>query len=166
MSDTISNFDDLVDSRDVISRIEELESDRQSLVDMIAEAEEELVDAVDDTSVIADFEPNIVDKLKEEIEESRKELEEWDESDDAEELEILKSLAEEASYSPDWAYGKTLIRDSYFEEYAQQLAEDIGAINREASWPNDCIDWSQAAEELQQDYSSVDFDGETYWIRS
>ena len=28
------------------------------------------------------------------------------------------------------------------------------------------IDWAQAAHELQMDYTSVDFDGVTYWIRS
>jgi hypothetical protein len=28
-----------------------------------------------------------------------------------------------------------------------------------------CIDWDQAARELQVDYFDVDFDGVTYWIR-
>ena len=32
-------------------------------------------------------------------------------------------------------------------------------------WPNTCIDWDQAAGELKMDYSAVDFDGVTYWIR-
>ena len=59
-----------------------------------------------------------------------------------------------------------LIADSYFTEYAQQLAEDIGAINPNASWPNNCIDWEHAARELQYDYSAVDIDGDRYWIRS
>jgi hypothetical protein len=58
-----------------------------------------------------------------------------------------------------------MIRDSYFKEYAQEFAEDIGAINKNASWPNTCIDWDQAARELQMDYTSVNFDGVTYWIR-
>jgi hypothetical protein len=46
-----------------------------------------------------------------------------------------------------------------------QLAEDIGAINGDATWPNNCIDWDQAAKELRMDYTAVDFDGITYWIR-
>ena len=62
--------------------------------------------------------------------------------------------------------GASLIRDSYFKEYAEELADDIGAINKDASWPNDCIDWDQAARELQMDYSSVDFGGVEYWVRS
>jgi hypothetical protein len=79
----------------------------------------------------------------------------------------LVALAEEAEgYASDWADGAAvLIRDSYFETYAQELADDIGAINSDASWPNDCIDWERAARELQMDYTAVDFDGVTYWIR-
>ena len=36
----------------------------------------------------------------------------------------------------------------------------------ESLWPYSCIDWEQAAEELQQDYMSVEFDGVTYWMRA
>lgn len=125
MANTIDNSMDVIDSRDVIARIEELES-------------------------------------------------EWcpsDESDgtdnqEREELAALVALADEASgCAADWQYGETLIRDSYFKDYAQELAEDIGAIDSNASWPNTCIDWDQAARELQMDYTAVDFDGVTYWIR-
>jgi hypothetical protein len=74
--------------------------------------------------------------------------------DDLIELEILTKLAEDAEgYCSDWEYGEVLIRDSYFEDYARELAELA------------CIDWEQAAKELQYDYTSVDFDGVTYWLR-
>lgn len=82
------------------------------------------------------------------------------------ELKALQALAEEGEGSPDWKHGETLIRDSYFEEYAEELANDIGAVNSKASWPNNCIDWEKAADELKQDYFSVDFDGIDYWIRA
>jgi len=85
---------------------------------------------------------------------------------DSVELAALKALAEEASGTPDWKYGDILIRDSYFREYAKQLAEDCGMVDANASWPNTCIDWERAARELQYDYTSVDFDGVTYWVRS
>src|SRR5689334_22116322 len=86
--------------------------------------------------------------------------------DEAAELKALQSLAEEAEgYAADWKHGETLIRDSYFKTYAQELADDIGAIDANASWPMSCIDWDQAARELQMDYTSVDFDGVTYWVR-
>ena len=88
-------------------------------------------------------------------------------SDEREELTALVALAEEASgYAEDWRYGATLIRDSYFEEYARELAEDIGALgNKDIPWPANHIDWEAACDELKQDYTEVDFDGVAYWIR-
>ena len=116
----ITNREDIIDSRDIIARIEWLED--------AAEAE-----TIDD--------------------------------DETEELAALKALADEADCSPDWPHGETLIRDSYFKEYAQDLADDIGAIDLNANWPACCIDWDEAAAMLQQDYMSVTFDGVEYWIR-
>lgn len=86
--------------------------------------------------------------------------------DDMTTLAALEAVAECASdYAADWQYGETLIRDSYFEDYAQQLAEDVGAIDPHAQWPMTCIDWQRAARELRMDYTAVDFDGVTYWVR-
>lgn len=42
------------------------------------------------------------------------------------------------------------------EEFAMSMADDIGAIDDKATWPNNCIDWEQAACELMQDYSEQD----------
>src|SRR5438067_2318189 len=50
------------------------------------------------------------------------------------------------------------IADYNFEDYAQELAEDIGAIGRDNQWPVTCIDWDRAASELQYDYASVEVD--------
>jgi antirestriction protein len=87
--------------------------------------------------------------------------------DDAEELATLLDLASEGENSAaDWQFGATLIHDDYFEEYARQLADDIGAVDSDAGWPTSYIDWTAAAEALKMDYSSVEFDGETYWVRS
>lgn len=66
----------------------------------------------------------------------------------------------------EWEYGATLIREDAFEAYAQELAEDIGAIDRNAGWPLYCIDWKRAARELAQDYSCVTFLGHDYYVRS
>ena len=117
----INNYEDIIDSRNIIERIEDLEG----------------YDCAD----LDDDERN--------------------------ELKALKELASEASgYASDWPYGETLIRDTYFKDYAMELADDIGAINSDASWPNTCIDWDQAARELQMDYTCIDFDGVDYWIRA
>lgn len=90
---------------------------------------------------------------------------ERDEEEDAE-YKALVALQDEAEgYSEDWRHGAALIRDSYFTEYAQDLAEDIGAIGKDLAWPACHIDWDAAADALKQDYTSVDFDGVTYWVR-
>lgn len=84
------------------------------------------------------------------------------------ELDALESLAKEGERaSEDWVYGATLVRDSYFREYAKELAEDVGAIDLSATrgWPLNCIDWEAAASELQCDYIDVDFNGVCYWVR-
>lgn len=130
-----SNGDNIIDSRDIIKRIEELELER----DAIGEQMEE------DGGIT---------------------LPEWLEGEGGQELKVLLALAEEGSGSPDWSHGETLISDSYFETYAQELAEDCGMMTGGDKWPYTCIDWDKAADELKQDYSSIDFDGETYWIRS
>ena len=102
------------------------------------------------------------------IEELRALLADADEDGDemADELAALEALADEGAELADWQYGETLVRDSYFEDYARELADDIGAINRDAGWPMTYINWTAAAEALQMDYTAIDFDGVTYWGRA
>lgn len=143
----VSNSDDLIDSRDVIARIEELEGERQALADALDEIEGDGYE----TAAARD--------------KATADLAEWD-ADNGDELKALKSLAEQCEGYTDWEHGATLIRDSYFEDYAEGLAEDIhGSAIRNAEWPMSYIDWTAAAEALQQDYTSVDFDGVDYWVR-
>lgn len=175
MADSISNTEDIIDSRDVIARIEELEQERASAAihttcihcGLDIEGSEDSDDWRDRGNnshcpTVNSDDPATVLCEHEAPADTHGELPE----EEAEELKALKALAEEAeSYAADWHHGGTLIRDSYFEEYARQLAGDIGAIDARASWPCDCIDWEEAASQLQQDCTSVDFDGVTYWIR-
>lgn len=206
MSKIITNFDDIIDSRDVINRIEELESirepwrvgwnmpgylpdsepsDFQDWTDACAALAETMRqhanDEDDDESEIAIALQNAADKI--EIGDIQDETEfgitigsyhywivraenEGLSDDDYEELCALRALAEQGEDSPDWTYGETLIRDSYFVEYAQDLAEDCGMIPHNLQWPCHCIDWDKAARELQMDYMCVDFDGVRYWIHA
>ena len=87
-------------------------------------------------------------------------------ADEQAELIALEALVEECEgYVEDWQFGAQLIRDSYFKKYAMELADEIGAIGDNATWPQTCIDWDQAARELQMEYTAVSFDGIDYWVR-
>jgi hypothetical protein len=105
----------------------------------------------------------LMDKLENEKAESEEEGGPEFDEDSAELLKALQDL--EGECGGEWQHGIGFIRDSYFKDYAQELAEDIGAINKEAAWPNNCIDWDQATRELQMDYSSTEIGGITYWWR-
>ena len=83
--------------------------------------------------------------------------------DEAEELAAIDKLAE--SGIEDWQHGAQFIREDKFEDYARDFAEDIGAIQKDAPWPCGHIDWTAAADELRQGYTSVDFLGEAYLVR-
>lgn len=131
MNRDISNFDDIIDVRDIIARVEELEAER----DNCAEFNEALHgDKADELLLLLGL------------------------------LDELKGEGGDEQWRGDW-YPVTLIRDSYFREYAEELAEDCGMIKSDATWPNNCIDWKEAARQLQQDYGRVDYDGVTYWYR-
>jgi hypothetical protein len=62
--------------------------------------------------------------------------------------------------------GEALIADRDFEDYARELHEDIEGRDKATGWPYDYIDWGRAAEALQADYTSIEFDGDTYWYRA
>lgn len=91
--------------------------------------------------------------------------------DEAAELQELTALLVELlgmggdhQWRGDW-YPGSLIADSYFEDYARELADDIGAIDSNAGWPTRHIDWKAAAAELATDYSEVEVAGCTYLTR-
>lgn len=144
----VDEGEDIIDSRDVIEKIRELENDRDYIKDKLDEA--------------AETEPVDVEK-KVELE---KQLREFDEDEDqGGELSKLKKLESELENEGDWTHGITLINDSYFKQYAMDLAEDVEGMD-DRHWPFTCIDWDQAVKELQHDYSSVEFGSTTYWYRS
>ena len=79
-----------------------------------------------------------------------------------------KALWEDVGYQiEDVAENEPTMIPAYdFTEYAQELAEDIGAIDPDAKWPVYCIDWERAARELKMDYTSVRVNGMTYYFRA
>jgi len=169
--DTPSNSDDVIDSRDVIRAIRDLEDEREQLADAVTEAEDafrELVGVSYSDATAEQIDENDAEDAESTLLAARAALQEWDEDEDqGGALKALRDLEGEAEGYSDWRHGATLIRDSYFEDYARQTAEDIhGRGVADASWPFDCIDWEKAADALKQDYTCVDFDGVEYWVRS
>jgi hypothetical protein len=79
-------------------------------------------------------------------------------------LDNLKGYGGDHKWRGNW-YPGIMVRDSFFEDYARDFAEGIGAVNDDAGWPATCIDWEAAAKELQQDYSTVEYESTTYWYR-
>lgn len=130
----ISSTDDVIDSRDVIERIEQLQAIREPGPVAEGVLNPEDYDA-DQDSLFA-------------------------------ELAALEALAAEGDTIADWQYGATLIHENHFTDYAKELAEDLGTIPRDYSWPTSHIDWEAAANALKMDYSIVEFGGETYYVRS
>lgn len=117
----------------------------------------------------------IIDRYEElkDQHEANKTLDEGDPltEDEVVEMDSLSAFLDDvAGYGGDHEYAGTwypceFILDSHFEAYAEQYAEDIGAVERNAAWPACHIDWEAAATSLKQDFSSVDWEGHTYWYR-
>jgi len=102
--------------------------------------------------------------LATELEDFDSDLEDGEELDaeDIERAAAIRELLEEVDPHGD---GEQLIPEDAFEEHARDVADEIGAIDSDAGWPLNCIDWIQAASDLQTDYSVVTFDGTDYYYR-
>lgn len=171
-----------LDTRDLYKRQQELEDLKQA----VETAEEELKEAeqalTEKKGVLAALEETPEDEASdasleiasEEVDDAETNVEQAQESlDDAKiqfgddeqaELEELNNL--ESEVGREWRHGETLIPEDAFEDYARDLADDLGSIPKDAGWPCTCIDWEQAADELRQDYSSAEYQGTTYLFRS
>lgn len=144
---SISKYDDVIDSRDVIERIEELG--------------EELADKLNAVTKTDDWNSENISEgnyqfMVNSLPESDK--------DDIEEYWMLVALAEECEqYSSDWIHGETLIRYSYFEDYMDEMIEDCYELPKDLPyWMSIKLDY----EALKQDYNEVEFGDVTYYIRS
>lgn len=152
-----SNQSDVIDSMDIIKRIEELQAEFEEIHDKL------YGDNVNDQK--DDFDAWISGYIKSEISNGNEE---------AEEYQALKNLASQCENYGDWQDGETLVNRSYWVEYVTELIQDcysevIGTIEQNnGAWPYSCIklDYEQASEELEADYMAVDFDGVEFLIRA
>ena len=144
----------ILDSRNLNTRLEELQSEFDSWKDSLTPEQ------------IADFKEKYETPESEELSDEEFSWEWEDEvGSDADELKNLIDLREQ--FGREWNNGIAFVKDSYFEEFAEDEADQLGYFGNcsKNDWPYNCIDWRQAASQLQNDYSSVEFDGETYWYR-
>lgn len=127
-----------------------------------------LDDTIDSRDVIARIEELEAERVAIESPDSvfietKRLIEEFDNSEEGQELTVLKALAEQGEdYAPDWKYGAQLIHEDYFEEAMDEMLEDCGYI------PHDlpsCLTITVDYDALKQDYTELDFDGQTYYIR-
>jgi antirestriction protein len=145
---SIDNFADMLDSRDIIARIEWLEEDRETHADRIAAASGYVEESPEYHALLttgrADWQAT---------------------SPDADELAALVALAKECEGVRDWEDGAELIRASYFTEYVQDMLESCGDLPRDLS-PCIHIDWEATARDFAYDYMCVEFGDVSYWVRS
>lgn len=138
----MSTFDmtaDIIDSREVIERLEELEALAQIVEEAREGGDQDEIDAA-----YADF-GRVEDG----------------------ELGALRIFADEASCVSDWEYGAIFVRDSYFVDYAREEAEECGYIPADLPpFIATNIDWSGVADDLKVDYTDYELDGVTYWARA
>jgi len=139
---TPENTDDTIDSRDIIARLEELQSEKDDL-----------------TLAVTDLDPQ---EEPEELDEAVTALSVW-EDDNGEEYEALKALDEEGEEcSSDWRYGELLIRESYFEKAMDEMVSECYELPKDLPfWMTITYDYDA----LRQDYTELDFGGVSYFVR-
>lgn len=86
-----------------------------------------------------------------------------------EELATLESILADLAgnggdeqWRGDW-YPVTLIRDSYFTDYARELVEDCYSLDGIPSFVE--VDWNATARNVQIDYTMTEIEGVDYWYR-
>lgn len=127
MSNIPTPGDDVIDSRDIIARLEELQEELDDL-------------------------------------EAPEAIQEWHDDNDDEYLPLVK-LAEECESLGDWKYGETLIHRRIFVDHVREMCVDCEYIpDNLPTWIE--IDWQKTADNVEQDYTTVDFDGHEYLIRA
>jgi hypothetical protein len=171
MKTTFNWGDDIIDSRDIISRHGELQDEYDSLVEAWEEATKDLDNYLleADNELTEDnthFEKLCAD-FRGVVSDAKINLDLFDK----EELDILSEVILVGEQSPDWSYGETLILDAHFQDYTEELINDGWEMPKEFdsnSWPWRYmkIDFELAADELKSDYISIDVQNEEYWIRA
>ena len=137
---------DCIDTRDLIEKRDEL---KQQILDSFLETFEHYEDRTE---------------CFEDILFEEEEIQNWKEDWLDEIAEICEIDKIEDELGSEFDYGVTLVHEDYFEEYAKELLIDCGYISKDfPSWIE--IDWEATANNVKQDYTGVEYQGETYYGR-
>lgn len=150
-----------IDSRDLI---EERDNLKEQILDAFNEDFETDFSDFDELPTLIGDDLGEVDNEEEEQQrlEDFKEL--WEE--ELKQIEEINNLEEEVEgYAGDnFEDGVQLIDEYDFIEYCEDLMEEFGYIPKDfPSWIY--IDWEATAENIKQDYTEVEFRGDTYLFR-
>jgi len=156
------------DSRDIINRISELDSEIYDCKEEIEELDGEISDLQDEIDNVEDMTEEEIKKNQDEIKEAEKNIESLKAnlSDLEKEFKQLDDFEDEfQGYCDNWKYGATLIHDDYFVDYIKNdLVPDLFSEMRDLpSWLANNIDWDGVAEDFKVDFTSGEIDGNTYW---
>ena len=137
----------ILDTRDLSKRREEL---KEEILDSFLENfphYQEMTESFEDIR----FEEEEIQSWKEDSEDELKEIEEID--------TIENELGSE------FDYGVALVDVDDFEEYVEDLLDELGYIPKDfPSWIE--IDWEATANNVRQDYTEVEYQGNSYLGRS
>lgn len=136
----------IIDTRDLIERRDEL---KQNILDSFLEIFPQYEDQTEE------YEDILFDE-----EEIQSWKEDWE--DEIKEIEEINNIEDECR---EFDFGETLIREDEWEDYVKDLLEDCGYIPKDfPSWIE--IDWDATANNVKQDYSEVEYQGDTYYFRA
>ena len=145
-----------LDTRDLDKRLDEL----KALRDAVADARLELQEA--HAASLADPDDETLTTAEEEAQAAFDSADADFGTDEQKELAELEELESEVS---EWSDGNTLIPEYEFTDYCRELLEDCGDIPK--NLPGYVvIDWDATADNIRMDYSTVEFQGETYLYRA
>lgn len=163
---------DYIDARDAEARLDYLREEKSDLESDVGEAEEAIADAEWDVAVLENGngpDPDGMDVLRDSVtervvalEQAKAALKDW-ELDYGGEYGALGS--EESIIRSASGNGETLIEESKFADYVEEFCQDCGYIPKDIPWWIS-IDWDATAENVKQDYSTVELHCGTYYVRN
>lgn len=144
--------------------------DTRDLIDYLSDLEQDLIinwnDYIEDHNLNLDEDEDEVEEA-DYIDDIDLHLEGYREKyqDEVEEYEELKSFCEELEdYAVDYQHGETIIHEDYFTEYCEDMVKDCGYISDDLpGWIE--INWEDTADNMKVDYTTVEYQGDTYYVR-